>query len=161
MILHFEALRYKPQGRGFDSQWDHWIFNLPNLSSRTMVLGSTQPLTEMSMRNVPEGEGRTARKADDITAICERTVYKIWKPLRLTILLASTAYYRDSFTLFCTLISKIFCYKKYIIFAVTCDPTPCSLRLWFMMCITFCNNDLIQDEPEVPLSLYINIISHT
>jgi hypothetical protein len=21
-----EALRYKPEGRGFDSQWDHWGF---------------------------------------------------------------------------------------------------------------------------------------
>jgi hypothetical protein len=30
-----------------------WIFsNLPNLSGRTMVLGSTQPLTEMSIRNL-------------------------------------------------------------------------------------------------------------
>jgi hypothetical protein len=28
------------------------FFNLPNPSSRTMVLGSTQPLTEMSTRNV-------------------------------------------------------------------------------------------------------------
>jgi hypothetical protein len=31
-----------------------WIFlNLPNPSSRTMALGSTQPLTEMSTRNLP------------------------------------------------------------------------------------------------------------
>jgi hypothetical protein len=31
-----------------------WIFfNLPNASSRTMALGSTQPLTEMSTRNLP------------------------------------------------------------------------------------------------------------
>jgi hypothetical protein len=21
-----EALRYKPEGHGFDSQWSHWIF---------------------------------------------------------------------------------------------------------------------------------------
>jgi hypothetical protein len=28
------------------------FFNLPNPSSRTMVLGSTQPLTEMSTRNL-------------------------------------------------------------------------------------------------------------
>jgi hypothetical protein len=27
---------------------NHWILNLPNHSSRTMTLGSTQPLTEMS-----------------------------------------------------------------------------------------------------------------
>jgi hypothetical protein len=30
-------------------------FNLPNPSSRTMTLGSTQPLTEMSTRNLSGG----------------------------------------------------------------------------------------------------------
>jgi hypothetical protein len=33
------------------------FFNCPNPSSRTMALGSTQPLTEMSIRNLPEGGG--------------------------------------------------------------------------------------------------------
>jgi hypothetical protein len=32
-------------------------FNWPNPSSRTMALGSTQPLLEVSTRNVPEGKG--------------------------------------------------------------------------------------------------------
>jgi hypothetical protein len=36
-----------------------------------MALGSTQPVTEMSTRNLPEGKGRPARKADNLTAICE------------------------------------------------------------------------------------------
>jgi hypothetical protein len=31
------------------------FFNLPNPSSSTMALGSTQPLTEMSNRNLPGG----------------------------------------------------------------------------------------------------------
>jgi hypothetical protein len=31
------------------------FFNLPNPSSRNMTLGSTQPLTEMSTRNLPGG----------------------------------------------------------------------------------------------------------
>jgi hypothetical protein len=35
------------------------IFNLPNPSSRTMALGSIQPLTEMSSRNLP-GKKRAA-----------------------------------------------------------------------------------------------------
>jgi hypothetical protein len=52
------------------------FFNLPNPSSRTMALGSTQPLTEMSTRNIPGDEGRPARKADNLTAICEPIVYK-------------------------------------------------------------------------------------
>jgi hypothetical protein len=36
------------------------FFNWPNPSSRTMALGSTQPLTEMSTRNLPGGKGRPA-----------------------------------------------------------------------------------------------------
>jgi hypothetical protein len=36
-----------------------------------MALGSTQPLTEMSTRNIPGGKGRLARGADNLTAICE------------------------------------------------------------------------------------------
>jgi hypothetical protein len=47
------------------------FFNLPNPSSRTMALGSTQPLTEMSIRNLRGVKGRLVRKADNLTAICE------------------------------------------------------------------------------------------
>jgi hypothetical protein len=50
------------------------FFNLPNPSSSTMALGSTQPLTEMSTRNLPGGKGRPARRADNLTAICKPTV---------------------------------------------------------------------------------------
>jgi hypothetical protein len=39
-----------------------------------MALGLTQPLTEMSTRNLPVGEERQARKADNLTAICEPIV---------------------------------------------------------------------------------------
>jgi hypothetical protein len=39
-----------------------------------MALGSTQPLKEMSTRNIPWGKERPARKADNLTAICEATV---------------------------------------------------------------------------------------
>jgi hypothetical protein len=50
------------------------FFNLPDPSSCTMALGSTQPLTEMSTRNLPGGKERPARKADKLTAVCEHTV---------------------------------------------------------------------------------------
>jgi hypothetical protein len=50
------------------------FFNWSNPSSRTMALGLTQPLTEMSTRNFPGGKSRLARKADNLTAICEPTV---------------------------------------------------------------------------------------
>jgi hypothetical protein len=39
-----------------------------------MALVSTQPLTEMSPRSLPEGKGRTALKADNLTAIYESIV---------------------------------------------------------------------------------------
>jgi hypothetical protein len=50
------------------------FFNLPNPSSRTMALGSTQLLTEMSTRNLPGGKKRPARRADNFAAICEPNV---------------------------------------------------------------------------------------
>jgi hypothetical protein len=50
------------------------FFNLSNPSSHTMVLGSTQPLTEMSTRNLPGHKGQPVRGADNLTAICESTV---------------------------------------------------------------------------------------
>jgi hypothetical protein len=39
-----------------------------------MVLESTQPLTEMSTRNIPGGKGRPTRKADNLIAIYEPIV---------------------------------------------------------------------------------------
>jgi hypothetical protein len=65
-----------------------------------MVLGSTQPLTDMNTRSLRGGKGRPARKADNLTAICESIFEKMWEPRRLTILWAFTACYRDNFTLF-------------------------------------------------------------
>jgi hypothetical protein len=50
-----EALCYKPEGQGSIPDKVTGIFNLPNPSSRTMFLGSTHPLTEMSTRNLPVG----------------------------------------------------------------------------------------------------------
>ena len=42
-----EALRYRSEGRGFDSRWGHWIFHGLNPSGRTVTLGSTQSLTRV------------------------------------------------------------------------------------------------------------------
>jgi hypothetical protein len=39
-----------------------------------MALGSTQPLTEMSTKNVSGDKGRPELKTDNLTAICEPTV---------------------------------------------------------------------------------------
>jgi hypothetical protein len=61
-----------------------------------MSLGSTQPLTEMSTRNLPGDKERPELKVDILTVMCEAIVKKMWEPRRLTILRASTACYRDS-----------------------------------------------------------------
>jgi hypothetical protein len=50
------------------------FFNLPNPSSRTMALPSTQPLTKMGTRNLPGGKKRPARRADNLVTICEPNV---------------------------------------------------------------------------------------
>jgi hypothetical protein len=42
------ALRYKLEGLVFESRWDHGIFHWLNISGPTMVLGSSQPLREVS-----------------------------------------------------------------------------------------------------------------
>jgi hypothetical protein len=71
-----EALWYKMEVRGEDSNPDEIIgfCDLSNPSSRTIALGCTQLLTEMSTRNLPGNEGRPARKADNLTAISEPIV---------------------------------------------------------------------------------------
>jgi hypothetical protein len=50
------------------------FFNLPNPSSRTMALGSTQPLTDMSTRKLPGSKKRPARRAGNLAAIYEPNV---------------------------------------------------------------------------------------
>jgi hypothetical protein len=47
------------------------FLNLSHSSSRTMPLGSTQPLTEMSIRNFPGGKKRPERRAEYLAAIYE------------------------------------------------------------------------------------------
>jgi hypothetical protein len=58
------------------------------LSSRTMALGSTQPLTEMNTRDFP---GRIKGGRRDF-------LEKKWKTRSLTNVWASTVCYKDSFT---------------------------------------------------------------
>jgi hypothetical protein len=52
------------------------FFNLPNLSSRTMALESTQLLAKMSTMSLPGGKKRPARRADNLAAIYEPNVWK-------------------------------------------------------------------------------------
>jgi hypothetical protein len=67
-----------PEDWGFDSRC-HCIFQ-SNLSSLSVALELTGPLTWMSTRNPPEGTGQSAHMADNLTAICEPTAQKMWEP---------------------------------------------------------------------------------
>jgi hypothetical protein len=96
-----------------------------------MALGSTQLLTEMSTRNLPGGKGRSAFKADNFTAICERSVYKIWDPRRLTTLWVSMACYRDS--------STFFIYQNNKVAGAIC---------------------MVQESLDITVSVHLSIISH-
>jgi hypothetical protein len=101
-VCREEALCYKVQGCWFDSQWAHCIiFYLSNFPAT--ALGSTQPLTEMSTTNLPEGgKARLVCIDDNLTVICELTVYK--------------TYYRDSFT-FSLLLYYVYRDLEYYIYA--------------------------------------------
>jgi hypothetical protein len=58
------------------------FFNLPNPFSRIMALGWTQPLTEMSTRNLPGGKrGRRVRLTTSLPS-----VNRLWGPRYLTAL---------------------------------------------------------------------------
>jgi hypothetical protein len=63
-----------------------FLFNVSNPSSRTIAMGFTQPLTEMSTRDVTEGKGRPARNADNLTAVYEPIVWKWWNSRYLNLM---------------------------------------------------------------------------
>jgi hypothetical protein len=50
------------------------ILNLPNPSSRIMILGSTQRLTKMRTRNLPGGKKWLVHRPDNLATICELNV---------------------------------------------------------------------------------------
>jgi hypothetical protein len=74
--VHFvEALCYNMEGCGFDSRWHYYIFSIGNSSSRTMSMRSTQPLTEMSTRNI--GRGRGVKRLPACKAVNLTAIYKL------------------------------------------------------------------------------------
>jgi len=97
-----EALRCKPEGRGFDSDGVIGIFHF---SGRTMALGLNQPLTEMSTRNISwGGEGGKGGRCLGLTMLppSYADCREIWKPQRPGNLRASPGLQWDYFTFFLT-----------------------------------------------------------
>jgi hypothetical protein len=64
----------------------------------------------MSTGNLSVGNGQPARKANNLTAICEPIVQKMWEPRRLTTLGAYAACYGDSFIFFKLTVRVIYIY---------------------------------------------------
>jgi hypothetical protein len=81
--------------------------DLKNLNLGDLKKGPNGGLSPTPQINIPGGEGRPARKADNLTAICDPIVYKMWEPQHLTALWVSTARYSDTFTFFIFLSSTI------------------------------------------------------
>jgi hypothetical protein len=63
-------------------------------------MGLTQPLIEMSTMNLAGSRAWRARKVDNLTAVCEPIVQKMWEPRSLTTLRSLTVSYKDSFTFY-------------------------------------------------------------
>ena len=60
-----QAMRYKPECRGFDFRFCRWNFPLPqSFQPHYISLGSTQPLTEVSTRYITWGVKAAGRRAD-------------------------------------------------------------------------------------------------
>jgi hypothetical protein len=64
-----EALYCCPEDRGSDSDKVIGFLNLHYGFSRTKTLGSTEPLIQISTRNLPEGKGRPASETHNLTVI--------------------------------------------------------------------------------------------
>jgi hypothetical protein len=65
-----------------------------------MALGVDSASNRNEYQESSWGKVRPARGADNLAAICEPIVYKMWEPRRLTTLWAFIARYTDSFTFF-------------------------------------------------------------
>jgi len=89
------ALGYKPGGRGFDYQWFHWNFHLLKPSGRTMALGSTQSLTEMSTSVIFLGVKAAGAKGWQTYHLHVSIVWKSWEPQLPGIFRACPALHRD------------------------------------------------------------------
>jgi hypothetical protein len=70
------------------------FFNLPNTSNRTMALGVDSGI-------FLGGKGGRRLRLTTLPSSVSRVSKKMWEPRRLTILWASTAYYKNSFTFAC------------------------------------------------------------
>jgi hypothetical protein len=113
------ALCYKREGRWIESRWGDWIFKFTQSFQPHYVPGVDSASNRKEYQeyswNVLRDKRRSARKADNLIAIYEPIVFKMWEPQHLTTLWVSTACYRDTFTYF-----YLLTYESDSNFIVTC-----------------------------------------
>ena len=73
------------------------IFHWQNPSSRTMALGSTQPLTEIGTENISWGWRRPVCRADNLSPSCANC-FEMWELQTAETLMACPGLFRDLFT---------------------------------------------------------------
>jgi hypothetical protein len=76
------------------------FFNVPNPSNCSMVLRSAEPLTEMCTWTVSRSKGLPVGQADNLTAICDPIIKKMWELQHLAAVWANTAFYRNNCAVF-------------------------------------------------------------
>jgi hypothetical protein len=102
----------------------------------------------MSTRNLSGGKGRPACKVDNLIAICEPVVEKMWESRRLATLWASVACYRDSLTFFIfrktTYRSRIGSFKRN-----SCAELPGQSPVWQALPTEYAHLCLVERHGEL------------
>ena len=95
-----DALRYMHEGRGFDSRLEFETFHWHNPSYRTIALGCTQPLREMSTNIISlGGKGDRYVGMTTLPPSCADCL-EIWEPETPATLRACPDLYHDCFYLY-------------------------------------------------------------
>jgi hypothetical protein len=109
------------------------FFNWSNASSHITALGSTQPLTEMSVANLPGGKCGQCVKLTSPPSVSWLS-RKVLEPWCLTTLWACMACYRDSFTFYCLQVCRWKEWAMLYFYSFIYSFLPCS------MCLLVCGH---------------------
>jgi hypothetical protein len=138
---------FEAESRGFDSRWSHCNFPLANLPA----LGSTQPLTEMSTRNIFWGVKAAGRLADHLTTFTCR-LSRNWEPQPPGTLRACLGLYRFYLYLY----GAQWRYRRVNITDVFRLPIPISINISTVITLPFHYSPPHSSECSVSSSSFSN-----